>query len=136
MIDFFPLFSGKGIWSYKKKCKHGAESLAERKSAMSASADRAPLLLSSSQFHIKVCSICRMDNFQVPLGENERERESRALKKIDDALFIIPKRLGLGILDYQAALKKPIWRLSGISLGKLLLNANTLIILTFSTRSA
>ena len=41
----------------------------EAKSAVSAFADRAPLLLSSSQFHIKVCSICRMDNFHVPLGK-------------------------------------------------------------------
>ena len=44
----------------------------QAKSAVSAFADRAPLLLSSSQFHIKVCSICRMDNFHVPLGNRWR----------------------------------------------------------------
>ena len=38
----------------------------EAKSTVSAFADRAPILLSSSQFHIKVCSICRMDNFHAP----------------------------------------------------------------------
>ena len=59
----------------------------EAKSAVSAFADRAPLLLSSSQFHIKVCSICRMDNFHVPLGKQMtvfigvvREPQARAVK--------------------------------------------------------
>ena len=66
----------------------------EAKSAVSAFADRAPLLLSSSQFHIKVCSICRMDNFHVPLGNRWRslsvwyESYRQGLLKILDILFI------------------------------------------------
>ena len=65
----------------------------EAKSAVSAFADRAPLLLSSSQFHIKVCSICRMDNFHVPLGNRWRflsvwyESYMQELLKILDILL-------------------------------------------------